>query len=112
MSVAAVFLLAGIACHALDYGDYDAEPALETGSDCMCTSIKLQDENTGLAAGDCLTRDSDTNELFCYVNFNSGCPDKFRSARAIGLFVSFKACENRNSDPEPVVAAFDVTAFN
>ena len=97
MSVVAVFLLVGIACRPQESG-YGAEPALETGSDCVCTTIKLQDERTGQAAGDCLTRDSVNNEFFCYVNFNSGCPDKVRSARANGLFASFEGCKNRAED--------------
>ena len=84
-------------CHGQEEGDY-AEPAFETGSDCVCTTIKLQDERTGKAAGDCLTRDVVKNEFFCYVNFNSGCPDKVRSARANGLFASFEACKNRAED--------------
>ena len=45
-----------------------------------------------------MTRDSVNNEFFCYVNFNSGCPDKVRSARANGLFASFEACNNRAED--------------
>ena len=63
----------------------------------MCTTITFQDESKhpGKTAGDCLTRDSVKNEFFCYVNFNSGCPDKIRSSRANGLFASFKACKNR-----------------
>ena len=75
----------------------ETEPTMETGSDCVCTTITFQDEskNPGKTAGDCLTRDSVRNEFFCYVNFNSGCPDKVRSSRAIGLFASFEACKNR-----------------
>ena len=87
--VVAVFFLAGIACQ----------------SDCVCTSLKIEDQRTGWAIGDCLARDSTNDQYYCYVSFNSGCYDKARSSRANGLFYSYQACRNRPSG----VAAADIS---
>merc|ERR1711915_498369 len=77
----AIFLLVGIACQNI-------------GGDCECTTIKIRDARGG-TAGDCISVDSEREEPFCYVNYNSPCADKVESYRVEGLYASFQACRNR-----------------
>ena len=63
--------------------------------DCCCNGSTLLDADGYTAIGECNVKGRNGRK-FCYVNYNSPCPDKRRSQRANGGFWSNFACEGQD----------------
>merc|ERR1712189_146605 len=69
----------------------------DSDSNCECSDLKLRDSRTNKMIGECLT--AYRGRYWCYVNENSECPDKRKSNREEGLYVSFVACKTYSQIP-------------
>jgi len=85
------------------YDDYDDDYDLA----CDCTDAVKKDGNSGKTIGQCLTKINE--KYWCYVDADSECSDKKKSAREEGLYWSFEACSGRLKDePAPQIAGKEI----